>query len=227
MQVGVKEEILSPTVEHGEEADFGAEMIGIGSDGRQGFGGGSEQDAVDNIFVLVSNGGDRFREAEDDMEIRSRENFRFSFFDPFGTRQGLALGAMSVAAAIVSVTLVRTAVAVLEMTTESCRAAHFDRGHDASLGRGERRTMLLAIGFTIAAEDVRHFQLGAIHGTQRLEERRRSGLHLQGNRVGQQIEWARGRAHFTGRDAEIFCCGGQAAMPKKQLNGANVGALLQ
>jgi hypothetical protein len=129
-------------------------------------------------------------------------------------------------AAIVSVTLVRTTVAALERTTQGRRAAHLDRGHDASLCRGERRTMLLAIGFTIAAEDVRHFQLGAIHGTQRLEERRRSGPHLQGNRVGQQIEWARRRAHFTGRDAEILCCGGQAAMSKEQLNGTDVGALL-
>ena len=133
---------------------------------------------------------------------------------------------MSVAAAIVSVTFVRTAVAVLEMTTKSRRAAHLDRGHDASLCRGERRTMLLAIGFTIAAEDVRHFQLGAIHGTQRLEERRRSRLDLQGDRVRQQIEWARRRAHFASRDAEIFCCGGQAAMSKEQLNRTKVGALL-
>src|ERR1039458_1229294 len=179
MQVGMKEEILSPTVEHGEEADLGAEMFGIGSDGRQGLGRGSEQNAVDEIFVLVSNGGDRFGEGEDDMKIRSRENFRFPFFDPFGTRQGLALGAMSVAAAIVSVALVRTAVAVLEMTTQGRGPAHLDRGHDASLCRGERRTMLLAIGFTIAAEDVRHFQLGAIHRTRRLEERWRSGLDLQ------------------------------------------------
>src|SRR3984885_7131001 len=129
MPVGVKEQILSPTVEHGKEADLGTEMFGIGSDGGKGFGRGSEQDAVDDTFVLVSHGGDRFGEGEDDMKIRSRENFRFSFFDPFGTRQGLALGAMSVAAAIVSVTLVRTAVEVLEITTESCRAAHFDRGH--------------------------------------------------------------------------------------------------
>ena len=183
MQVGMKEEILSPTVEHGEEADLGAQMLGIGSDGRQGLGCGSEQNAVDEIFVLVCNGGDRFGEGEDDMKIRGRENFRFPFFDPFGTCQGLALGAMSVAAAIVSVTLVRTAVAVLEMTTKGRRPAHFDRGHDAPLCRGERGIMLLAIGFTIAAEDVRHFQLGAIHGAQRLEERWRSGLDLQGNRA--------------------------------------------
>ena len=78
----MKEEILSPTVEHGEEADLGAEMFGIGSDGRQGLGRGSEQNAVDEIFVLVSNGGDRFGEGEDDMKIRSRENFRFSVFRP-------------------------------------------------------------------------------------------------------------------------------------------------
>ncbi len=118
------------------------------------------------------------------MKIRSRENFRFPFFDPFGTRQELALGAMSVEATIVAGALISTAVTVLEMTTKGCRAAHLDRGHDASLCRGERRTMLLAIGFTIAAEDVRHFQLGAIHRTQRLEERWRSGLDLQGYRVG-------------------------------------------
>jgi hypothetical protein len=167
----------------GQDGRCLADRWTVGMPVRQHDSSDSIQDAVDNIFVLVSNGGDRFGEGEDDMEIRSRENFRFSFFDPFGTRQGLALGAMSVAAAIVSVTLVRTAVAVLEMTTKGRRPAHLDCGHDASLCRGERRTMLLAIGFTIAAEDVRHFQLGAIHRTRQLEERWRSGLDRQGNRV--------------------------------------------
>src|SRR6266404_848246 len=189
MQVGMKEEILSPTVEHGEEADLGAEMLGIGSDGGQGLGCGSEQNAVDESFVLVSNGGDRFGQREDEMKIRGRENFRFPLFDPFRPRQRLALGAMSVAAAIVSVTLVRTAVAMLEMTTQGRRPAHLDRSHDASLCRG--------------------------------------GLDLQRNRVRQQIEWARRRAHLAGRDAKIFCCGGQAAMSKEQLNGADIGALLE
>jgi hypothetical protein len=37
-------------VEHGKEADLGTEIFGIGSDGGQGLGRGSEQDAVDNIF---------------------------------------------------------------------------------------------------------------------------------------------------------------------------------
>src|SRR5882724_4243352 len=158
------EKILPPGVQDGEESDLCPQTFGIGSDGGQGFGRGSEQNAVDEIFVLVSNGRDLFGEREDDMKIWRLQNFRFPFFDPFRSRQRLALGAMPVATAVVAGTLVRTAVAPLEMTAEGRRSAHFDRGYDTPLCGGERRTMLLTIGFTIAAEDVRHFQLGAIHG---------------------------------------------------------------
>ena len=55
-------------------------------------------------------------------------------------------------------------IALLEVAAESRRAAHLDRGHDAPLRRGHRRAMLLSIGFAVAAEDIRHFQLRAIHG---------------------------------------------------------------
>ena len=37
-------------------------------------------------------------------------------------------------------------------------------GHDAPLRGGHRRVVLLPIGFAVAAEPVRHFQLRAIHG---------------------------------------------------------------
>src|SRR6267154_4335081 len=87
--------------------------------------------------------------------------------------------------------------------------------------------MLLTIGFAVAAEDVRHFQLRAIHRAGWLEVLGRCGLDLQRNRARQQIQWARCGAHFAGSDAEIFCCGSQAAMAEEQLNSTNVGALLQ
>src|SRR6266852_2454167 len=114
------EKILPPGVQDGEESDLCPQTFGIGSDGGQGFGRGSEQNAVDEIFVLVSNGRDLFGEREDDMKIWGLQNFRFPLFDPFRSRQRLALGAMPVATAIVAGTLVRTAVAVLEMTAEGC-----------------------------------------------------------------------------------------------------------
>ena len=49
------------------------------------------------------------------------------------------------------------------MTTENGGAAELDRRHDTPLGRRQRGAMLLTIGFTVAAEDVRHFQLGTVH----------------------------------------------------------------
>ena len=132
----MKKEVLSPTVKYCEKADLGAQMLGIGCDGGQGLGGGSEQNAVDEIFVLVSNGSDLFGNGEDDMKIVRLENFRCSFFDPLGTSERLTFWAMPVATAVVTGPLVITAVAPLEVTAEGCGSTHLDRGHDAALGRG-------------------------------------------------------------------------------------------
>jgi len=183
MQMRMENQVLSPTVKYGEKADLGAQMLGIGSDGRQGLGSGSEEYAVDEIFVLVSDGRDRFGKGEDDMKIVRVENFGGSFFHPLGTSEGLTFWAMTVAAAVVAGPLVTAGVAALEMTAKSGGAAHLDRGHDAPLSRGERRSMLLTIGFTVAAEDVRHFQFRAVQGARRLEVLRRSRLDLHRNRA--------------------------------------------
>src|SRR5258707_3088484 len=116
MEKRMKKEVLSPTVKHREKADLGAQMLGIGSNGGQGLGSGAEENAVDEIFVLVSDGSDLFGNREDDMKIVRLENFRSSFFDPLRTSEGLTFWAMTVAAAIVTRPLVTTAVAPLEMT---------------------------------------------------------------------------------------------------------------
>ena len=69
---------------------------------------------------------------------------------------------MAIPAGIESVPFMITLVAALQMAAENCGAAHFNRVHDAPLPNGHRRAMLFAIGFTIAAKDIRHFQLRAI-----------------------------------------------------------------
>jgi len=56
-----------------------------------------------------------------------------------------------------------TLVAAFEVAAQRRRAAHLDCCHDAPLRRGHRRAMLLSIGFPVAAEHIRHFQLRAIH----------------------------------------------------------------
>ena len=96
MQMGMMKQILSPTMEYGEEADFGAQMLGIGGDGGQGLGGGAEQNAVDHLLVLVGDGGDLFGQGKDDMEILRVEKFGGSILDPLRARQRLAFWAMSI-----------------------------------------------------------------------------------------------------------------------------------
>lgn len=85
MQMRMEKQVLSPTVKYGEKTDLGAQMLGIGSDGRQGLGSGSEEYAVDEMFVLVSDGSNLFGNGEDDMKIVRVENFGGSFFNPLCT----------------------------------------------------------------------------------------------------------------------------------------------
>jgi len=54
-------------------------------------------------------------------------------------------------------------VALLEMATENGGPADFDRRHHAALRDGHGSAMPLAIGGTVAAEHIRHFELRAIH----------------------------------------------------------------
>src|ERR1700722_10540469 len=52
MGMGVMFEFLIPGVEHTEEADFGAEMLGIASDFEEGFGASLQQQMVQDFLVL-------------------------------------------------------------------------------------------------------------------------------------------------------------------------------
>src|SRR5437660_9902908 len=102
VKVGMKKQVLSPTMEYGKEADFSSQMFGIGSDSGQGLGHGSKQNVVDDLFVLISDGSDLFGDGEDHMEIVCGEDFGHALLDALCTSEGLALGAMAVPTAVVT-----------------------------------------------------------------------------------------------------------------------------
>ena len=164
MQVRMMEQCLAPGVEDGEEAELCAEMLGIGGDRLQGFGGGVEQDVVDRSFVAMGDGGDLLRHGEDHVEIGRGEEFRSTVLQPLGTGQGLALWAVAIAARVVTDALVAAGIALLDMAAERCRATPLDRRHHTTLRRRQRSAVLLTIGVTVAAEHVRHFRQPAGHG---------------------------------------------------------------
>src|SRR6516162_4070988 len=74
MQMGVVGHRGSPCVEHREESDLRAQMLGIGRDGAQCLAGRPEQNIVDDVLILKGNGCDWLRHSEDHMEILGVEN---------------------------------------------------------------------------------------------------------------------------------------------------------
>jgi len=58
MDMGMMFQLLIPTVEYAEEADFGAEMAGIAGDFEQRFSTGAEQEIVDDLLVLQGQRGE-------------------------------------------------------------------------------------------------------------------------------------------------------------------------
>jgi hypothetical protein len=62
-------------MEHAEEADFGAEMVGIARHFEQRFGTGPEQEIIDDLLVLQGQRGEPPRKSEDDMDVGDRQEF--------------------------------------------------------------------------------------------------------------------------------------------------------
>ena len=155
---------LTPGMEHCSDADLCAQMPGVGGEGGECLGGRAEQDRVDGGLVLEGDLACQRRQGEDDVEIRHRQQFGLSMREPFGARQPLALGTMTVAARIVGDPCAAAIVALLEVTAERRRPARRDGAHDAPLDAAELPGAGLPKRFAVAAEHVRHLQ-NRSHGT--------------------------------------------------------------
>jgi hypothetical protein len=77
---------------------------------------------------------------------------------------------MTIPARPVADTLLTACITLFDLSSESRRPAYLDGDHDASLRCGHRRTALVSIGLAVAAEDVRNFQLRAIHSPETQED---------------------------------------------------------
>ena len=135
-------------MEHGGDPERGAEPPGIAPECQQGLGRGSEQECEEASAVVQHQSPERGRQGEDDVEVRGREKARHPRVDPAGGEQGLALGAVAVAAGLVGGPGVAAGGAHVEMPAEQGGAA----GRDGALVEGER--VLASIGGPVGADDI-------------------------------------------------------------------------
>jgi len=107
----------------------------------------------------------------------------------------------------------------LTSSAQHRRAARLDRRHHAALGSAEMVRVGVPIRRAVAAENIRHLQLGTHRGG---SGRRRDDDGERGRL--QELQRAGGGAHFAGGKAQVAGGGAQAAMPEQQLDGAQVSA---
>src|SRR6478736_208473 len=118
MQMGVVGHRGSPCVEHREESDLRAQMLGIGRDGAQGLAGRPEQNIVDDVLILKGNGCDWLRHSEDHMEILGVEKLGSTIIQPLAASQRLAFWAVAIPARIITDALVLTAITMFAAMTK-------------------------------------------------------------------------------------------------------------
>ncbi len=91
----------APAVQHGGEADAGAQVPGIGGDREQRLRCRAEQQVVDHGLVLIGDRGDLGRQGEDHVVVVDRQQIGLARAEPVLRRRTLALGTMPVAARVV------------------------------------------------------------------------------------------------------------------------------
>ena len=159
----MERQILSPTVHDGKEANFCAQMPGIGCDRLQGFGSRVEENVVHRCLVLKGDRGDFLRHGKNDVEVLGIEQFGLAIFQPLGSGERLTFWTISVAARIIRDPLIAAIVALFDMTPKRCCSTTLDCGHGGTLRGGQRAPAHRSIVVTIAAEHIRHLQPRTAH----------------------------------------------------------------
>ena len=127
-------------MEHRDDADAGAQVLGVGRDRERGLGRCLHEQVVDHALVLIGDVAELGRQRVDDMEIVDRQQLGLALGEPPARRSALTLRAVPVATTVVGDDGVsaRLVLATCNVAAERRRAAALDRRSSPSTGRGSR-----------------------------------------------------------------------------------------
>ena len=110
----------SPGMEHGGDAEAGAEVLGVGRDRHHRLGRRTEQQVIDHRLVLPGDVRDLGRQGEDDMEVADRQQVGLALGQPGACGSTLAPGAVPVAATVIGDAPMPAVLAGIDVAAE-CR----------------------------------------------------------------------------------------------------------
>src|SRR6266571_4208841 len=117
---------LIPSMEHAEEADLCAQVVGIASDLQQGFGTGVKQQLIDESFVLQCEWSEFPRQCEDYVYVAGGQQFPLPSLEPAQAGVALAPWTMPVTARVIRDGSMSAVRALIAMSTQRGGAAACD-----------------------------------------------------------------------------------------------------
>ncbi|HET7442999.1 MAG TPA: hypothetical protein VFJ47_16980 [Terriglobales bacterium] len=164
MNMGMKSELLAPSVQDTKEADLCTEVFGVARDFQKGFGTGAKQKIVDELVVLQDQWRQTTGQCEHDMGIARGEKFSATRSDPLFPSGDLTLGAMAVAAAIVgNGGTMSAAGALIDVTAEFSGATERNGQQHFDVPPTNPLAVALDKGRSRAADEIGHLERRPIH----------------------------------------------------------------
>ena len=102
MDMRMSVELLTPGMQHAEEANFRTEVFRIARNFLKGFRTGAKQEIVEDLFVLQDQWRQAVGQCEDDVQVAGREQFSSTRSDPAFPSSDLTLRAVAISATIES-----------------------------------------------------------------------------------------------------------------------------
>ena len=152
--VGMEAQVAGPSVQHGRDAELCVQTIS--TEVEQGAGGRLEHEVVHFFGTCARKGAKLAGQREDDVKVFGGNDPLTALLEPPGLRETLALGAVAIAARVVSGRLVSALSADVQMPAQRGGSATLDRCHHFALY--ERRDVLVPIDLTRGAKDFCHLE---------------------------------------------------------------------
>lgn len=158
MHMRMMKQSLSPSVQHGEESDFGAEVFGIGGDLEEGLSRSTKQQAVEQSLILQCQRGQDMGQGEYDMIVRNRQQFGRALGQPALSCCRLALWAVAIQTRVVRDGLLSAAIALLDVPAERSGTASGNRAKDFEVQKSHPAAMPVQESCAIGPNNVGHLE---------------------------------------------------------------------
>ena len=100
MNVGMKQQVLSPRVKNAKKPNLRSEILGMACNLAECFGHGAKQEVVEFRLILQDEHVEFMRQREDHVEVPGRKQFPLPRVDPSMTCLSLTLVAMTIATTV-------------------------------------------------------------------------------------------------------------------------------